>query len=62
MSEAFKTKSGLMARLTISALNQISKDDSNWKEPIVHKAILISGISIMIECIQFIEDDLIEYS
>tara|TARA_Y100001968_G_scaffold70636_1_gene61820 strand:+ start:1146 stop:1334 length:189 start_codon:yes stop_codon:yes gene_type:complete len=62
MSEAFKTKSGLMARLTISALNQISEDDSNWKEPIVHKAILISGISIMIECIQFIEDDLIEYS
>ena len=58
MSGDFKTKSGMMARLTISALNQMSDDESNWKEPVVHKAVLISGLSIFIECIQCIEDDL----
>ncbi len=51
-------KSDLMARLTLSALDQIVKDESSWKEPIVHRAILISGLSILIQCTQCIENDL----
>ncbi len=50
-----------MARLTISALGEISKDDSSWKEPIVHKAILISGLSLLIHFTQCIENDLKEF-
>ena len=56
----FESGSGLMARLTISALDQISKDSSSWKEPLVHKAILVSGLSVLTVCLKCLERDLLK--
>ena len=49
-----------MTRLMISALERMSSDSSNWSDPAVHKAILVSGISVLITSIQCIEEDLLD--
>ena len=54
------SNSGLLARLTISALDQVSQSESCWEEPIVHKAILVSGLSVLIQSMKCIEEDLIK--
>ena len=61
MIETFDNQSGLMTRLTISALSQISNDDSIWKDPVVHRAILISGLSLFVQCAQYLENDLAQF-
>ena len=49
-----------MAILMISALERMSNDSSTWSDPAVHKAILVTGISLLITCIQCIEEDLLD--
>jgi len=49
-----------MTRLMISALERMSNDSSTWSDPAVHKAILVSGISVLITSIQCIEEDLLD--
>ena len=49
-----------MSRLMISALERMSNDSSIWSDPAVHKAILVTGISLLITSIQFIEEDLLD--
>ena len=45
---AASSASELMARLTLSVLERASADPSVWREPIVHRAVLVSGLSVLI--------------
>ena len=44
MPETDATQSGVMARLTLSALERASQDPDCWREPVVHRALLVSGL------------------
>jgi len=44
---AANSASELMARLTLSVLERASADPSVWREPIVHRAVLVSGLSVL---------------
>lgn len=41
-------RSEILARLTLSALERASGDPSLWREPTVHRAVLISGLSLLV--------------
>ena len=58
MTEDFDCRSVLMARLTISALDRASKDPYCWSEPTVHRALLVSGLSVLIASTQLLSADL----
>ena len=45
-----------MADLAISSIAKLSDDYLTWKEPFVHKAILISGLSVFIASIKLLEE------
>jgi hypothetical protein len=36
-----------MARLTLSALESASHDPACWSDPLVHRALLVSGLSVL---------------
>jgi hypothetical protein len=40
--------SDLMTRLTLSALERASTDPNLWREPVVHRAVLVSGLSVLV--------------
>lgn len=40
--------SELMTRLTLSALERASSDPNLWREPVVHRAVLVSGLSVLV--------------
>jgi len=40
--------SELMTRLTLSALERASTDPNLWREPVVHRALLVSGLSVLV--------------
>lgn len=48
----------LMARLTISALDEAVKDPNSWKDPLIHRALLVSGLSVLIASTKLINKDL----
>ncbi len=58
MEKHINSRSWLMSRLTISALEKVIKDSSCWNEQIVHKAILVSGLSVLVEATQVLKNDL----
>ncbi len=60
MTEHFDSKSCLMARLTISALERVVKDSFCWKEPTVYRALLVSGLSVLVASTQLLKADLDE--
>ena len=47
MPESQEPRSGVMARLTLSALDRASRDPTCWRDPIVHRALLVSGLSVL---------------
>ncbi|AII42779.1 hypothetical protein KR100_05290 [Synechococcus sp. KORDI-100] len=47
-----------MARLTMSALERASRDPSCWREPTVHRALLVSGLSVLTESMRRLQHDL----
>ncbi len=47
-----------MARLTLSALDRASQDPSCWRDPIVHRALLVSGLSVLTAASGLIRRDL----
>ncbi|MFZ9167139.1 hypothetical protein [Vulcanococcus sp.] len=49
------SRSGLMARLTLSAVERLSEDPSCWREPVVHRALLISGLSVLLSSLAILE-------
>ena len=58
MAETEASHSGVMARLTLSALERASRDPSCWRDPIVHRALLVSGLSVLTEATRRLNEDL----
>ena len=58
MSDAGKPRSGVLARLTLSALDRASQDPSCWSDPVVHRALLVSGLSVLTAAAGLVKDDL----
>jgi hypothetical protein len=52
---AGSSRSGMMARLTLSAVEQLTEDPSSWREPVVHRALLISGLSVLLSSLAILE-------
>ena len=48
-------RSDLMARLTLSTLDRLAEDPSCWREPMVHRALLVSGLSVLISSLAVVE-------
>jgi hypothetical protein len=47
-----------MARLTLSALERASADPALWREPVVHRAVLVSGLSVLMGSLVRLRADL----
>ena len=58
MAEPDASHSAVMARLTLSALERASRDPSCWREPTVHRALLVSGLSVLTEATRGLNEDL----
>ncbi|MGC6482158.1 MAG: hypothetical protein ACON4T_01110 [Synechococcus sp.] len=58
MSDAGAARSGVIARLTLSALDRASQDPSCWKDPTVHRALLVSGLSVLTAASGLLNSDL----
>ena len=58
MPETESSHSGVMARLTLSALERASRDPACWKDPLVHRALLVSGLSVLTEATKRLNEDL----
>ena len=58
MQETDAAQSGVMARLTLSALERASQDPDCWREPVVHRALLVSGLSVLTAATRHLQDDL----
>ncbi len=58
MPEIDATQSGVMARLTLSALERASQDPDCWREPVVHRALLVSGLSVLTAATRHLQDEL----
>lgn len=48
----------VLARLTLSALERASADPAIWREPDVHQAVLISGLTVLVSCLAQLQADL----
>ncbi|MFM1901980.1 MAG: hypothetical protein EBZ29_05080 [Synechococcaceae bacterium WB9_4xC_028] len=58
MAAEQEPRSGVMARLTLSALDRASRDPACWRDPIVHRALLVSGLSVLTTASSLLEADL----
>ena len=58
MAESKFNHSGVMARLTLSALERASQDPSCWGDPLVHRALLVSGLSVLTAATRRMQQDL----
>ena len=45
---AGECRSEILARLTLSALERGAGDPGLWREPAVHRAVLVSGLSLLV--------------
>ena len=52
------SRSGLMARLTLSAVADATQDSAGWSHPEVHRALLVSGLSVLISATWLLRRDL----
>ena len=58
MPNTESSHSGVMARLTLSALERASREPDCWKDPVVHRALLISGLSVLTDATRLLTKDL----
>ena len=58
MPNTESSHSGVMARLTLSALERASQEPGCWKDPVVHRALLISGLSVLTDATRLLTKDL----
>ena len=58
MSDIEGSQSTVMARLTLSALERASHDSTCWRDPLVHRALLVSGLSVLTAGTRLLQDDL----
>ncbi len=47
-----------MARLTLSAIERGGADPSLWREPELHRALLVSGLSLLVGGLAQLQADL----
>jgi len=47
-----------MARLTLSAIERASGDASLWRQPELHRALLVSGLSLLVGGLSQLQADL----
>jgi hypothetical protein len=50
--------SGVMLRLTLSALERASHDPGLWRSPELHRAVLVSGLSVLVNGLALLQQDL----
>jgi hypothetical protein len=50
--------SDVMARLTLSTLERAGADPELWREPEVHRALLVSGLSLLVSSLARLQADL----
>jgi hypothetical protein len=58
MSDIEGSQSTVMARLTLSALERASHDPACWRDPLVHRALLVSGLSVLTAGNRLLQNDL----
>jgi hypothetical protein len=58
MASAHPRPSLVMARLTLSAIERASADPTLWREPELHRALLISGLSLLVGGLSQLQADL----
>ena len=58
MPDSDGSQSTVMARLTLSALERASQDPACWSDPLVHRALLVSGLSVLTAGTRLLQDDL----
>jgi len=58
MAEENGARSSVMPRLTLSALDRASHDPSCWRDPLVHRALLVSGLSVLTAAMGLLRSDL----
>jgi len=44
-----------MARLTLSAVEQLVEQPGGWREPMVHRALLVSGLSVLLSSLAVLQ-------
>jgi hypothetical protein len=44
-----------MARLTLSAVEQLVAEPGGWGEPMVHRALLVSGLSVLLSSLALVQ-------
>ena len=47
-----------MARLTLSAVADATQDSAGWSQPEVHRALLVSGLSVLTSATWLLRRDL----
>jgi hypothetical protein len=47
--------SGVLARLTLSAIEQLVAEPDGWREPMVHRALLVSGLSVLLSSLAVVQ-------
>ena len=58
MNHSDSSQSGVMARLTLSALQRASEDPSCWRDPVVYRALLVSGLTVLTDATRHLQQDL----
>ena len=58
MNQSDSSQSGVMARLTLSALQRASEDPSCWRDPVVYRALLVSGLTVLTDATRHLQQDL----
>ena len=58
MLENTDSTSALLARLTISAIDKATEDPSCWSNPKIHKALIITGLNLLVASTQLLMSDL----
>ena len=50
--------SDVMARLTLSALERARAEPELWRQPVVHRALLVSGLTLLVSSLARLQADL----
>ena len=58
MPDAEGSQSTVMARLTLSALERASHEPACWSDPLVYRALLVSGLSVLTAGTRLLQDAL----
>ena len=58
LSSGIPRPTSVMARLTLSALERASQDPAIWRQPDVHRAVLVTGLTVLVSALAQLQDDL----